>query len=114
MFPVLQDRLKEARLLSGLSSGQLSLLCGFPRQYEALIESGARSEVGPKKLVPLAIVLGLSLDWLLRNIGKRPTKESVRAAVARAQLNPDATKKAITDALGTELASTRALEARAS
>lgn len=104
----LQKRLVRAREMTGLNSSELSRLCGFARQYLALIESGARIEIGPSKLVAIVIVLGLSLDWLVLGRGKEPRADQVNSAVQRARLDPRAVKTAIASALGTPIARARA------
>ena len=97
---VLRVRLQKARKLGKLSQSELSRRCGFARQYIALIESGARTEVGPSKIVAIVIVLGLTADWLLLGKGEPPTAAQVRAAAERAHRDPDGVKNEIERALG--------------
>lgn len=79
------DRLREARLLAGISARHLDELSGTACGHAALIESGRRGNIEARIAVAFADTLGLSLDWLLKGEGDLPTESSVRDAVARAE-----------------------------
>jgi transcriptional regulator with XRE-family HTH domain len=68
-----------------LSSSQVSQLAGLVRTHVWLIETSARTNFTIDTIARIAEVLGVSLDWLYRGVGRAPTPGSVRAAIARAK-----------------------------
>lgn len=78
------ERLRKARLLGGLSTRDLDSMSGMAAGHTSMIETGRRNNLEVRTATSIANVLGLTLDWLLRGAGASPTKESVEAAIARA------------------------------
>lgn len=73
---------KGAELVSGLELDRLARLC---RGHVSAIESGRNKNPSADTLRPIAEVLGISLDWLIRGIGPAPTERAVKKAVEAAR-----------------------------
>lgn len=67
------ERLKEARLMSGLSQGQVAKMLGLHRPSVSEIEAGNR-RVSADELGQFAEIYDVSLNWLL---GKSPDTVNV-------------------------------------
>jgi transcriptional regulator with XRE-family HTH domain len=80
------DRVRIARELSGLSARRVSHLAGLAPSHVALIERGG-TDVSANTAASLAGVLGCSLDWLVRGVGRPPSRRTVRRAVDKAVEN---------------------------
>lgn len=85
MSETLGSRLLYARELTGISSRELDRLAGTTEGHASMIERGERPRIEVATADKMAIVLGLSLDWLVRGAGRRPTKRHVVAAVEQAR-----------------------------
>src|ERR1700738_585623 len=83
--PGIGQRLRQARLRSGLSTLALDALAGTARGHTSMIENGKRANIEVRTADSLAGVLGLSLDWLLRGHGSLPAASAIKAAVDRAR-----------------------------
>jgi transcriptional regulator with XRE-family HTH domain len=79
------ERLRHVRELSGLSARELDRLAGQPEGHATMIERRSAERVWTDTAASYAQVVGVTLDWLVRGVGDRPTKKSVRAAVERAR-----------------------------
>jgi len=78
----LGERVRWARDLAGISARRLDKLAKLSAGHARAIETGRKQTVEASTARKLASVLGVTLDWLLCGTGRRPTPESVRAAVA--------------------------------
>ena len=97
------ERLQLIRELGGLNKVELARLCGFRHTYISFVErEEAGAEVGRSRLVTLALMLNISLDWLLLGRGKAPVEQAVRAAVERARSEPGAVRAEIDAVLGVQ------------
>ena len=74
--------------MAGLPARRLAELCGLANSYIAMLESGERQHPGSNATSQLARVLGCSLEWLIDGNGKEPSERVVKAAVRRAQPDP--------------------------
>lgn len=82
----LGDRLALARaLVPGLTAKELARLAGLSPPHVHAIETGLRPRVETRTASALADVLGVSLDWLVRGLGRDPSARRVRGAVADAR-----------------------------
>jgi transcriptional regulator with XRE-family HTH domain len=79
------ERLKFARLLTGLSARRLAELAGVSPGYPGHLESGRRQNPPSAALSDIARVLGTTMDWLLNGAGAAPTEAEANAAVAAAE-----------------------------
>jgi len=81
----LGGRLRWARELGGVSARELDRLAERTTGHAATIETlvGDRAQIST--ISDYADVLGVSLDWLVKGRGRRPTKHSIQAAVAAAR-----------------------------
>lgn len=68
-----------------LTLREVARLAGFSESYPALIASGEREIVGSDVAAKIADVFGVSLDYLLRGRGERPSSKRIQAAVAAAR-----------------------------
>ena len=93
------SRLKNARVMAGITPSELARLCGVPRTYFSQLER-LKTDVGLTRAAAAAKVLGLSLDYLALEVGAPPTVDAVREAVALAQRDPERVRRAIAAALG--------------
>jgi transcriptional regulator with XRE-family HTH domain len=84
MNSTLGKRLSELRELGGLSAAELGLLAGLSHSVVQMIECGARRNPVASTVAQLAVVVGDDGSYLL-GLGKRPSKQSVVAAVNRAR-----------------------------
>ena len=75
------ERIRQTRLLAGISARELARLAGLQPSHASLIESGTVANVRVDTLAALARALGCSLDWLVNGDGDAPTEEMVRGAV---------------------------------
>lgn len=81
----MRERLRRARTLGGLSQRELATLAGLSPSHVGLIEQGRVDDLGSGAASSLATVLGVSLDWLVRGLGRRPAAADITAAVAKAR-----------------------------
>lgn len=81
----MRERLRRARTLGGLSQRELASLAGLSPSHVGLIEQGRVEDLGSDAASRLATVLGASLDWLVRGIGRCPPAADISAAVAKAK-----------------------------
>lgn len=83
------------KLAENLSAHELSLLLGGSPSVIAMIERGDTKDPRSTLLGALAVVLGISIDWLITGKGPKPKAKRVRAAVdaARANFAKQATKE---------------------
>lgn len=61
----LGERMRSRREAKGLSQGKLSQLTGVPQSMISLFESGHTQDPGVQAMKNIAIVLGVSVDWLI-------------------------------------------------
>jgi len=83
------DRIRELRLVAGVSCRELDRLAGTTCGYCWTIEHGTRKDVGGTILIRYCGALGCSIEWLLKGTGKRPTDKMVRRSVAKAKTVAD-------------------------
>ncbi len=50
-----------------------------------MVENGDRENVSSRVIGQVALVLGVSTDWLINGTGEPPTEDAVRAAVHAAK-----------------------------
>lgn len=81
----LAERVREARVKSGISQRELARLAKLSEGYPGHIESGKVEAIGSDIAERLARVLGCSLDWLITGGGRGPSKRQVLEAVAAAR-----------------------------
>lgn len=81
----MRNRLRKARTLGGLSQRELASLAGLSPSHVGLIEQGRVDDLGSDAAARLATVLGVSLDWLVRGIGRCPAAAELTAAVTKAK-----------------------------
>lgn len=83
----LAARIKFAREMvdPALSARELSALSGQTSSLIAHIERGVILQPRADTIVRVAEVFGVSLDWLMRGVGKQPTTAAVNAAVSHAR-----------------------------
>jgi len=80
----LGERLRSARLLAGISTKEVDRLAGTTPGHTWWIESSkGGTEVGTVDKVTK--VLGVSLDYLIRGEGPKPSAKQIRAAVEAAR-----------------------------
>lgn len=84
------QRLKETRTLSGLSTKEVDKLAGISPGHTWTLEKAETASAEAKTLNAVCVVLGLSLDYLVRGEGEPPTKEQIDAAVATARVELEA------------------------
>jgi len=60
---IIASRIKEARLMAGLSQAELAILLKVPRPSISELESGNR-KVSAEELVQLSDLLDVSVNWL--------------------------------------------------
>lgn len=58
----MRNKIRELRIQSGLTQGQLAKKAGCSRQFIVKIENGADVSIGSKLLVKIAEALGCSLN----------------------------------------------------
>lgn len=80
----LAARIRTIREASGLSARTLSVLAGLSHSMISQLENGHVRELGSVKAQRLAVLLGISLDWLIGGDGKTPDLRLVRAMAAAA------------------------------
>jgi hypothetical protein len=102
-----QERLKYALDLADVSAREIDRLAGLTPGHSSLIVSGDKTDPHGRTLGALAIVLGVSLDWLLLNRGTDPQIGEIQAAVRRARKDRKGTLAEIQGALGIERAPRR-------
>ena len=74
------ERVRRARELGQLTKRGLSRHCGLASNHIHLVESG--KSVWIETAATIASTLGVTLDYLVRGIGRPPTAKSVRKALA--------------------------------
>lgn len=81
------ERIKAARLLvvPVLSTREVDRLVGFNEGTTWSVEEGGEKGPLAGTLDRIVQVLGLSLEYAIRGVGKRPTRRAVETAVARAR-----------------------------
>lgn len=65
-----------------ITATRLSVLAGLDRSHVRVILQGRRGNLGAHTVVSIATVAGVSLDWLVRDIGEPPPAERILAAVS--------------------------------
>lgn len=85
MISELAMRLQRTRTLGGISSRELSDLCGFSPTLIGQLERGDTADLVTARAAKVAHVLGVELDWLINGEGQAPVKGQVRAAIDRAR-----------------------------
>lgn len=86
LLETLQQRLRYLRSLGAVEPNELDHLAGLrARGHVVQIEEGKSLHPRADTLAKLADALGASLDWLVRGIGRPPSKAAVRAAVQMAR-----------------------------
>lgn len=78
-------RVRELRLIAGITTRELDRLAGLVQGHASAIETGTRTNVESRTAIGLSNALGASLDWLLKGEGKAPSPSAVRRAVAAAK-----------------------------
>lgn len=84
-FGSLGERLAYLRSLTDLKARALDRLVrgrALGTTYTRLVETGARPRINADLANRYAMVLGCSLDWLVRGEGRAPSKAAVLRAVA--------------------------------
>lgn len=82
----LADRLRWVREeLAGISARELDRLAHKTEGHVRSIEVRPEAETQTGTVDAYARVLGLSLDWLVRGVGRSPTKASVLSALEAAR-----------------------------
>lgn len=84
------QRLRAARELAGISAKDLDRLAGNSEGHQWVLEKLEEATAVAKTLDGVCTVLGLSLDYVVRGQGRKPTKKTVSAAVAAARINAQA------------------------
>lgn len=84
-------RLREVREAAGISARELDRLAGLTPNHTSLIEGRAGCELRSGTLEALSEALGISLDWLVRGVGREPAPARLRDAIRRARARADAT-----------------------
>ncbi|MBL4863250.1 MAG: helix-turn-helix domain-containing protein [Crocinitomicaceae bacterium] len=79
------DRLKEARQAAGISQDELAELAGISQVTIQKIESGKILQ--SKKLAPIAVAMGISLDWLATGRGSPALSDMSQGYTADAFTN---------------------------
>lgn len=88
MLDTIGERLRWAREQAELSSRELARLACLSAAHVSLIETTDRG-VNVRTLIPLARVLGVSLDWLATGEGDVPTALGLKRAITRARTGTD-------------------------
>lgn len=78
------QRLKDLRG-ADVSTKELDKLSGVSPGTVWAIEKSQSGNAQAKTLAPISRVLGVSLDYLIRGDGERPTREAIRAALDAAR-----------------------------
>lgn len=81
----LSTRLRASIALAGLDFQTLDNLAGLTSGHTGQIARGSNARPTGETLVALAIVLGTSVEWLVRGRGAAPTPKRAREAVAEAR-----------------------------
>jgi transcriptional regulator with XRE-family HTH domain len=79
------QRLRWARSHTGLSAAVLSQRAGLAASHVGLLERGDVEWPTTRVAVALALMFGVSLDWLLIGVGEDPSPEAIREAIARTE-----------------------------
>jgi transcriptional regulator with XRE-family HTH domain len=86
LLTTLQDRLRYLRAIGTVEPNELDHLAGLRgRGHVGAIEKGTSLHPRADTLAKLADALGASLDWLVRGMGRPPTRAAVRAAIQMAR-----------------------------
>jgi transcriptional regulator with XRE-family HTH domain len=102
MLQTVQERLKFALDHAGCSAREVDRLAGLTPGHALLIASGHKSNAKSRTFSALAVVLGISLDWVLLKRGRTPRPERIHAAVHRAAEDPKRVLTQIERAFGVE------------
>jgi transcriptional regulator with XRE-family HTH domain len=85
LLATLQDRLRYLRTLGAVEPDELDQLAFLRgRNHVSQIEKGKSLFPRANTMAALASALGASLDWLVRGIGRPPSRAAVRAALQMA------------------------------
>lgn len=68
--------------LKSLSGREMSRRAGLSDSMWGLLESGEKAEPSASTMDALAILLGVTTDWIIARRGNDPSPEHVRAAIA--------------------------------
>jgi hypothetical protein len=80
------EKIRVAREMGELSARGLDRLAHLREGTTWKVESSKTGNVETKTLAVLARVLGLNLEYLVNDVGPKPTVARVREAVARARV----------------------------
>ncbi|HEY2509462.1 MAG TPA: helix-turn-helix transcriptional regulator [Polyangiaceae bacterium] len=89
----LAERLRELRITAGISSRELGRLAGLSHGHIGQIER-EELDVRAVKLVGIAEVLGVSLDWLCLGKGEPPSGEMLQRSIRAARRRHEAARVA--------------------
>ncbi len=70
---------------AGLSLREVDALAGTTECHARMVSTGKILDPRVSTLCAFADIFGVSLDWLVRGVGERPTAEALVAAVERAR-----------------------------
>lgn len=87
------SRLAGLRKESGLSCRELAELAGVSNAYPSLIEAGKRPRVGTDIAERIAGIFGATMDYLVSNKGRAPTRAQIKAAVEAARARGPSKRK---------------------
>lgn len=113
MIQGLPSRLKLVVDFAAASAREVDRLAGLTTGHTQAIISGRKPGLAAATIAAHAVILGFSLDWMILNRGSGPKRDAVRAAVARARLDPEATRAATKAAVDLALGVTRGSNLRA-
>jgi transcriptional regulator with XRE-family HTH domain len=86
----LAERLRWAREAGGLSARELSRLSGCAESHVGHLERGDKASPAITTIAAIADSLGVSIDWLYRGSGKRPSAKRIALAVATRRMGDHA------------------------